>query len=203
MLKIFLFIQPLWLSLYGQKHWNIFQNIMFHRRKSCSFGNNTRVSKWWQKCLFWVNYPFNFILWLNQTRRNKVTSDKGHLLDSCIIISAGQRLIASKISFCLYNMCVYCVYLLCIYKYTHVQYIFWKYLHVLTCIYAWFHDQLFFFSLLMFACNSHSVRLVWHGAHSGCSVALSGLSAGQRRGLLQFLLRLVSGAGLFPLVATL
>ncbi len=126
MLKIFLFIQPLWLSLYGQKHWNIFQNIMFHRRKSCSFGNNTRVSKWWQKCLFWVNYPFNFILWLNQTRRNKVTSDKGHLLDSCIIISAGQRLIASKISFCLYNMCVYCVYLLCIYKYTHVQYIFWN-----------------------------------------------------------------------------
>ncbi len=27
-------------------------------------------------------------------------------------------------------MCVYCVDLLCIYKYTHIQYIFWKYLHV-------------------------------------------------------------------------
>ncbi len=27
-------------------------------------------------------------------------------------------------------VCVYCVYLLCIYKYTHIQYIFWKYLHV-------------------------------------------------------------------------
>ncbi len=29
-------------------------------------------------------------------------------------------------------MCVYCVYLLCIYKYSHIQYIFWKYLHVYT-----------------------------------------------------------------------
>ncbi len=27
-------------------------------------------------------------------------------------------------------MYVYSVYLLCIYKYTHIQYIFWKYVHV-------------------------------------------------------------------------
>ncbi len=35
-------------------------------------------------------------------------------------------------SFCLHNVCVcvYCVCLLCIYKCTHIQYIFWKYLHV-------------------------------------------------------------------------
>ncbi len=38
--------------------------------------------------------------------------------------------------FCL-HICVYCVYLLCIYKHTHIQYIFWKYLHVLTCIYLY------------------------------------------------------------------
>ncbi len=28
------------------------------------------------------------------------------------------------------NIWLYCVYLLCIYKYTHIQYIFRKYLHV-------------------------------------------------------------------------
>ncbi len=37
-----------------------------------------------------------------------------------IYISAGQRLIASKINV-LYNICVYCVYLLCIYIYIHIQ----------------------------------------------------------------------------------
>ncbi len=29
-------------------------------------------------------------------------------------------------------MCVFCVYLLCIYKYTHIQYIYWKFLHAFT-----------------------------------------------------------------------
>ncbi len=35
------------------------------------------------------------------------------------------------------NMCVYCVYSLCKYKYTHIPYIFWKYLHayIFTHIY--------------------------------------------------------------------
>ncbi len=33
-------------------------------------------------------------------------------------------------SFCLHNVYVYGVYLICIYKYTHIYYIFWKYLHV-------------------------------------------------------------------------
>ncbi len=32
-------------------------------------------------------------------------------------------------------MCVYCVYLLFIYKDTHIQYTFWKYLHVYIYIY--------------------------------------------------------------------
>ncbi len=45
---------------------------------------------------------------------------------------AVKWLIASKINVFVYIMCVcvYCVCLLCIYKCTHIQYIFWKYLHV-------------------------------------------------------------------------
>ncbi len=46
-------------------------------------------------------------------------------------ISAVKGLIASK-SFCLHNICVCTVYI-----YTHLQHIFWKYLHAYTCIYLY------------------------------------------------------------------
>ncbi len=54
-----------------------------------------------------------------------------------MIFSAAKQLIISKIKK-LHNIyiyvCVFCVYLLCIYKYTHIQYISWKYLHAFTCL---------------------------------------------------------------------
>ncbi len=49
-----------------------------------------------------------------------------------IYISAAKQLIVINLiqnkSFCLHNIYVFTVYIM--YKYTHIQYIFWKYLHV-------------------------------------------------------------------------
>ncbi len=78
------------------------------------------------------------------------------LLDLCIGISAVKRLIVinhiQNKSFCLLNIYVCTVYIFImnewmnergiyimhkVYKYTHIQYIFWKYLHVFTCIYLY------------------------------------------------------------------
>ncbi len=47
-----------------------------------------------------------------------------------------KRLIASKIKGFVYIF-VCTVYIYYVYKHTHIQYIFWKYLHVLTCIYLY------------------------------------------------------------------
>ncbi len=38
--------------------------------------------------------------------------------------------IQNKVVVYIIYVCVYCVYLLCIYKYTHIHYIFRKYLHI-------------------------------------------------------------------------
>lgn len=35
--------------------------VFFGRKKIIAVLNDTRVSKWWQKCHFWVNYPFKII----------------------------------------------------------------------------------------------------------------------------------------------
>ncbi len=43
-------------------------------------------------------------------------------------------IVINRIKVCL-HMCVNCIYLLCIYKDTHIQHIFWKYLHVYVYIF--------------------------------------------------------------------
>ncbi len=35
--------------------------VFFGRKKIIADWNDLRVSKWWQKCHFWVNYPFKII----------------------------------------------------------------------------------------------------------------------------------------------
>ncbi len=47
-----------------------------------------------------------------------VKVDPFNMFSKFTFISAVKGLIASKISFCSHNMCVYCLYLLCICKYT-------------------------------------------------------------------------------------
>ncbi len=42
-------------------------------------------------------------------------------------------------------VCMYCVYLLCIYKYTHIQYIIWKYLHEYTFIFYIIYINIYMF----------------------------------------------------------
>ncbi len=53
-------IRASWLSLYGWKGRDVFQNIFFcapQKKES----HNIRVSKWWQNFHFWVNYSFNLV----------------------------------------------------------------------------------------------------------------------------------------------
>ncbi len=59
------------------------------------------------------------------------------MMDLLNITSAVKRLIAinhiQNKSFCLHNICVciLCIFIMyTVYKYTHIQHIFWKYLHV-------------------------------------------------------------------------
>ncbi len=55
-------------------------------------------------------------------------------------------------------MCVYSVYLLCIYKYTHIQYIFRKYVHVyiyiiyITDNFMIYHFNIIVLNINMFVC---------------------------------------------------
>ncbi len=84
-----------------------------------------------------------------------------------ITSSAVKRLIVINLiqnkSFSSHNMCVYCVYLLCIYKYTLMQYIFWRYLHIFTCIYLIYkHNSLEYIHACMciyiYIINIHSTH---------------------------------------------
>ncbi len=65
-------------------------------------------------------------------------SEKIKILYIYICICPDKWVIIYKISFCLHNLCVCCVYLLCIHKYTHIQYIFRKYLHVYIYIHIFY-----------------------------------------------------------------
>lgn len=60
--SVFFFKSIQWKSIGTKTAW--FQTFfkisyfVFHRRKKCIPGwPNMRVSKWWQNCPFWVNYP--------------------------------------------------------------------------------------------------------------------------------------------------
>ncbi len=82
-----------------------------------------------------------------------------------VIYGAVKRLIVinrirNKSFVCI--MCVFCVYLLCIYKHTHIQYVFRKYLHVITCLYLcsynlyykyiYYINIIFFWNIYMHVC---------------------------------------------------
>ncbi len=62
---------------------------------------------------------------------------KSHICVMYILCSAIKLLIPSKIQVFVYILYVYvlCIFIMYIYKYTHIDYIFWKYLHVYTFIY--------------------------------------------------------------------
>ncbi len=86
-------------------------------------------------------------------------------------------------------MCVYCVYLLCIYKYTYMQYIFWKYFHVYTFIYLYYYligRRYFSWSLEMNGTAVGGVLRSWYYSIIRWLQKTSHLKLGQPVSLCQF-----------------